>query len=238
VDTISCGIWKNNLDQAASIYPGAGAFLPRTGWIASASLMNSSANLSLDGDETTRWSTFTTHQAPGQWFIVDMRQPTTFTGIYLDAGDPSYLPIGYQVYVSSDSTSWSLVASGSAKNEIVFNSNQTARYIKVIQTGTSSSVSWRMAEFYVMYTGSSDGPGTGLPDTKYNNNITAYISGNKLTLKGTTGNSKVSVYNVSGQLVVAPTVVGSKLDFSFRQGMYIVIVENDEKIYRQKILVK
>ncbi|MCL1934754.1 MAG: discoidin domain-containing protein, partial [Candidatus Azobacteroides sp.] len=149
-DTASCGLWFNNLDQTASSSPNGGAFLPRVAWIATASVYNDDAGLSLDGDLNTRWSTSTERQKPGQWFMVDMLTEQIFTGIYMETGGASYYPVNYKVLISSDGENWIEVASGGNSNQIGFD-KQTARYVKAEQTGSGISA-WRIAEFYVTNT--------------------------------------------------------------------------------------
>jgi len=210
--------------------------LNQTGWTASASVLTENAPNSIDGDLSTIWSTFTFKQTPGQWFMVDMKQENTFTDIYIEPGSPGYLPIGYQVNLSSDGINWTPVTSGSGKNHIMLPSSQTARYIKIVQTGSSSSVSWHIAEFYVMYTGSTNIK-TAISEIKLPDNISVSYLANQLNLKGTTGNSGVSIYSISGQLVFASSKVQSGIGVFLKQGMYVVAVENNGQVFRQKMLV-
>src|SRR5579863_4498624 len=74
------------------------ASLPRTGWVAAASVGANPA-YALDGNNATRWTTGTP-QANGQWFEVDMRSTQTFSQLTLDAaGSTGDYPRGYAVYV-------------------------------------------------------------------------------------------------------------------------------------------
>jgi hypothetical protein len=135
-----------------------GSPLPRTGWTATASSIptdpcctgNVPAN-TLDGNASTRWSTGLA-QANGQWIRLDMATAQTFNKIVLDAGTSTGdYPRGYQVFVSNDGTNWgSAVATGngtSAVTTITF-ATQTARYLRVVQTGTASSW-WSIHEYNV-----------------------------------------------------------------------------------------
>jgi len=210
--------------------------LIQTGWIASASILNENASNSIDGDISTLWSTFTFKQSPGQWFMVDMKQDNTFTDIYFDAGNVGYQPVAFQVNVSSDGTNWTLVASGSGKNHITLPSPQTARYIKIVQTGSSSTLSWHIAEFYITYTGSTS-LSTSLTNLPVPGAFSLRYSDNHLRLIGTTGNSNISIYNVSGQKIITSFNVASGINIYLRQGMYVVEVENNGQIFRQKMLV-
>ena len=82
--------------------------LPRAGWSAraSSSQPGDAPGNALDGDLATRWSTGAA-QEPGQWFEVDMGAPQRFGEVVLDAGaSAGDYPRGYEVYISSDGTSW------------------------------------------------------------------------------------------------------------------------------------
>ncbi|HEX7056475.1 MAG TPA: discoidin domain-containing protein [Bacilli bacterium] len=132
---------------------GDGGALDRTGWTATSSPISGEppANL-LDGSMSTRWSTGTA-MSPGQYIIVDMKNTKTFDQIVMDStGSDNDYARGYEVYVSDDGTNWgSAVASGSGSGPVVTVTfpAQSARYIKVVQTG-SASYWWSIREFYVM----------------------------------------------------------------------------------------
>ena len=129
------------------------AVLSRSGWVASASASaagNPPTN-AIDGDITTRWSTGAA-QANGQWFQVDTGSAKSFFRIVLDAGASSGdYPQGYQVNVSNDGVNWGspvAMGTGSAAVTTINFPAQTARYIRVTQTGSSSGW-WSIHEFYV-----------------------------------------------------------------------------------------
>ncbi|HXB12894.1 MAG TPA: Ig-like domain-containing protein, partial [Bacteroidia bacterium] len=126
--------------------------MPRTGWSATASVNSAGAQNALDSNETTRWSTNGV-QAPGQSYTVDMKNLKQFYEIALEnangAGD---YPAGYAVYVSTDGVNWgSPVATGvgSSGLTIITFPTQIARYIKVVQTGSTTGNYWSIYEFYV-----------------------------------------------------------------------------------------
>jgi hypothetical protein len=137
------------------VQAGAIDALPRTGWVASASMSSAQdppAN-AIDGNPSTRWSTGAS-QASGQWFQVDMGSPKTFSQLVLDASDsPGDYPRGYQVTISSDGVSWSdPVASGSGTSAVTTISfpPQTARYIRVTQTTDGlTTLFWSIHELNV-----------------------------------------------------------------------------------------
>ncbi|MDR0864392.1 MAG: discoidin domain-containing protein [Candidatus Symbiothrix sp.] len=235
VDTTACGLWYNNLDQTASVSSDAGAFLDRTGWIATASVYNEDAQNGLDNNNTTLWSTKAERQKPGQWFKIDMLTEQTFTGIYMETGSNDYLPVAFTVSISSDDQNWVQVATGRGTTSASFDVKQ-ARYIKVEQTSTGSST-WRIVEFFVMNT---DIPPyyTPIPAIAAPKNMNAWISGNQLNVTGIDGLSSVKVYNLSGQQVVSSTLYGNSLPVNLSAGVYVAVIENRGIIYRKKLLAK
>jgi uncharacterized repeat protein (TIGR02543 family) len=142
--------------------------LPRTGWVVSASSSNGSPANAIDGNIGTRWSTGS-NQTNGQWFRIDMGSARTFNRIVLDAGSSAGdYPRGYQVYVSDDGVTWgSPVASGAGSSGVttVTFASQTARYIRVTQTGSDSFYWWSIHEFNVY------GPAFTLTETSPNGSV-------------------------------------------------------------------
>ncbi|WP_244208909.1 discoidin domain-containing protein [Paenibacillus ferrarius] len=142
-------------NTANATTPSAGGTqtpLDRSGWTATSNPTSGDvpANL-LDGSMSTRWSTGTA-MAPGQYFIVDMKSTKNFNQIVMDStGSNNDYARGYEVYVSNDGTNWgSAVASGTgstAKITVTF-AAQSARYLKVVQTGTVSNW-WSVRELNV-----------------------------------------------------------------------------------------
>jgi lysophospholipase L1-like esterase len=129
----------------------AGTPLSRTGWTATASSSSSTdvpANM-LDGNEGTRWSSGT-GQASGQWIVIDMGSAQAVDAISMDSG-PSIgdYARGYVVFLSTNGTTWTAaVASGVGGSQVinVTWAAQSARYIKVEQTGSAGNW-WSIAEF-------------------------------------------------------------------------------------------
>ncbi|MCX5054559.1 MULTISPECIES: discoidin domain-containing protein [unclassified Streptomyces] len=127
--------------------------LPRTGWVATASDASSGdapANM-LDGDSGTRYSSGT-GQYNGLWIQVDMGQTQTFGKIVLDVGSSTGdYARSADVYVSTDGTDWTKVSSvtDGQRVQLVSFPTQTARYIKVVNTGDVASNWWSIAEFNV-----------------------------------------------------------------------------------------
>ena len=130
--------------------------LPRTGWTATASDVSPWGDVPgnmLDGNPDTRYSSGT-GQYNGLWFTVDMGQTQTFDKLVIDSGSSSgdYAQSS-DVYVSADGTNWIDVASvtGNGSVQLVSFKAQTARYIKVVNTGSAGNW-WSIAEFNVYNT--------------------------------------------------------------------------------------
>lgn len=149
-------------DLGGTTPPSTGP-LSRTGWTAAAlpAASSSTAGNALDGDTTTRWTTGAA-QASGQQLVIDMQKPQTFAQVTLDAaGSKSDYPRGYEVYVSTDGNSWGTsIAAGSGTSALttIRFATQTARYLKIVQTGTGSSW-WSVAELNVYAQASIDPAG-------------------------------------------------------------------------------
>ncbi|MER5431868.1 discoidin domain-containing protein [Streptomyces sp. NPDC002588] len=147
---------------------GLGTALSKTGWTAKASKVSPYATDVLanmiDNDTDTRYSSGA-GQESGQWVEVDMGEAQTFDTIALDAGSSTGdYARGADVYVSSDGTDWKKVAaigSDGQQIEAVTFATQTARYVKVVNTGSAGNW-WSIAEFNV-YAGGSATPVYGIP---------------------------------------------------------------------------
>jgi F5/8 type C domain/Neprosin len=134
-----------------NVYGLAPSQLLRNGWTASASLNTSTAVAGIDGNASTRWTTGAP-QANGQWFQVDMRAPQAFNQLVLDStGSSSDYPRTYQVFASNSPTTFgAAIASGAASASVVSIgfADQSARYLRVVQTGSNASW-WSIAELNV-----------------------------------------------------------------------------------------
>ncbi|MDQ0113794.1 discoidin domain-containing protein [Paenibacillus harenae] len=102
----------------------------------------------LDGSIATQYKSGT-GQYDGLYFTVDMGQTEAFNKIVIDSGSGSNdYARSADVYVSSDGTDWTKVSSikGSGPVQEATFEMQTARYIKVVNTGTEGYW-WSVAEF-------------------------------------------------------------------------------------------
>jgi hypothetical protein len=230
VDTNACGLWLNNMGFSAGVSSDAGAFIPRDGWIATASVYNEDAGKSLDADNATRWSTLSERQKPGQWFMVDMLENKTFTGIYMDPATTSgYTPVSFTVYVSADGENWTSAGSGRNTAQANFD-KQFARYVKVEQTGSGTSA-WRIAEFYVANTDP-----TGLGKIANRDDVAIRFSSNRLNVSGLTGNSTIKIYDLTGQLVAPSLTIDNSVYINIPQGIYIAVIRNNGNTYKEKLI--
>jgi hypothetical protein len=138
-----------------SVSSGFNSPLSRAAWVASASSTESGGSPSgaLDGNGGTRWSTGA-HQAAGQWFQVSLGKDMTFQKLVMNAtGSPSDYPRGFAVYVSENGTDWSSLTpvatgtGGGAVTTITLRAAVTARYVRVVQTGSDPKWWWSIGEF-------------------------------------------------------------------------------------------
>jgi hypothetical protein len=236
VDTGACGLWYNNLGQSGTPGPPAGAFsADRTGWIATASTHNDDANNALDSDDATRWSTLSDRQTSGQWFQVDMLENQSFNGIYMNAGSNSYRPVSAVVSVSGDGETWTNVGSGNNASTITFENNQTARFVKVTQTGTGTSA-WRILEFYIAdtYLASPTAIPAAIQPEKAD--VQAWFSGDELHLQGTTGTSSVRIYSITGQQITASLTFEKAHPVQIPAGIYVAVIQNRKNSYQKKLI--
>ncbi|HKT58053.1 MAG TPA: discoidin domain-containing protein [Microbacterium sp.] len=162
------GAGGQHAGDATFTVDGLGTPLSQSGWTASASVVSPYPtdvipNM-VDGDPSTRYSSGV-GQASGQWVQVDMGKAQTFDTLALDSststGDYAH---GADVFVSDDASTWTKVAALTATGqqiEAVTFAPQTARYIKVVNTGTSGNW-WSIGELEV-YTGGSATPDYGIP---------------------------------------------------------------------------
>lgn len=127
--------------------------ISKTDWVASASSSASGEEAvnAINNDLVSRW-TSGQFQAANNWFQVDMGSTKQFNKIVLASAGGDY-PRAYSVYVSNDGQNWgNPVASGEGyyTNDIEMTFPQkSARFFKIVQTGSSSSNYWSINELYV-----------------------------------------------------------------------------------------
>ena len=157
----------------------AGAPLSRTGWTATVgpnTTADPPANM-LDGAIATRWSTGTAQANNGKSMaaLSDMQANRTFNEVVLDANGTSDYPHGYTLSISTDGTNFTNVTSGASTTPLttITFGTQTARYIKVLQTGAATSW-WSVHELNVY---SPSGALAAYPRTGWVASSDAYTSG-------------------------------------------------------------
>ena len=140
--------------------------LEKKSWLATASIpdgtfvfsnnkidIDGSAANAIDGDHWTGWRDTTKTQYPGQWLQVDMKKTQSFDRIDIDNTWAQWdSPNKYEVTVSEDAKKWSTpIATGTGQpgmTSIEF-PRQSARYIRITQTGSDPKYNWSIFELDV-----------------------------------------------------------------------------------------
>ncbi|MBT7299191.1 MAG: hypothetical protein HN849_06755 [Victivallales bacterium] len=114
----------------------------------------------VDGTRETRWTSGKA-MTPGMWFQVDLGYETDVQTVWLDAGPVGTdYPRGYEVYVSLDGEKWGEPAVTGAPTEKIFTIEIPSiygRYVKIVQTGSTPSNFWSIAEMRINDRPSSSG---------------------------------------------------------------------------------
>jgi beta-glucosidase len=101
----------------------------------------------LDGNAATRWSSGAP-MANGNTVTLDLGAARTFSRVAMDSGSSTAdYARGYTIAVSTDGSTWRSVGSGAGTSALVSASigSQTARYVRITQTGSATSW-WSIAE--------------------------------------------------------------------------------------------
>ncbi|SFB06457.1 F5/8 type C domain-containing protein [Cohnella sp. OV330] len=138
--------------------------LNRADWIASAykdAGGDTAAAGAIDGNAGTRWANREAQLPSGdQWFQVDMGTARAFDRVKIESGGD--YGRGYRIQVSDNGADWTDMASGTGSETIdVTLGRRTARYLRVVQTGTASSNWWSINEINV-YAGGAATAATGV----------------------------------------------------------------------------
>ena len=125
----------------------------RSEWKVSASHASDRAVKAIDGKSETRYETGT-EQVPGMWFQIELPQPATISGLYLDAAYSTQdYPRGYTVTVSDDGTNWGdpvIKGKGNARTTEIRFAPVTAKFIRITQTGNARGLFWSIHEIQVL----------------------------------------------------------------------------------------
>ncbi len=184
---------------------------------------SASAGNALDGDPTTRWTTGAA-QTAGQQLVIDMQKPQTFAEVTLNAtSSTNDYPRGYEVYVSTDGTTWGTsIANGSGTSALttIRFATETARYLKIVQTGTGASW-WSVGELNVYAVASLDPTGWAL---KASPSSTTDVVGNaidgNIATRWTTGVAQTSGQTFTVDMLAAKTISLITLDDGTSAGDY------------------
>ena len=162
------GGWNlNNLTFAASTNANcsatvSGTALSRAGWSVSTNTAASggdAASNAIDGNLSTRFSS-DAYETPGQYWQANLGSAQSFDELQMQATNSSGdYARGYDVEVSGNGSSWTTVASctGVGDPEVVSFPAQTAQYVRVVQTGNSSSNWWSIDELNLYGAGGGGG---------------------------------------------------------------------------------
>ena len=135
--------WVATASVPDTTFPFSGAKIP---------VDVSAANM-IDGDPWTGWRDMSTTQHPGQWIQIDMQKDQSFSKIALDNTWALWdSPAGYAVSVSSDGNTWSdpiATGKGSLGITTITFPRQSARYLRVTQTGSDPTYHWSTYELDV-----------------------------------------------------------------------------------------
>ncbi|PSL37285.1 aryl-phospho-beta-D-glucosidase BglC (GH1 family) [Labedella gwakjiensis] len=128
--------------------------ISRAGWTATASATGPGSSLAggIDGNGSTRWNSGAA-QTPGQWYQIDLGSSRTIAQVTVQTpGDAKEdYPRGFQLQFSTNETTWTTVGSGIGfgwKRPITV-TPQSARYIRITQTGSTPTNWWSIDEVTV-----------------------------------------------------------------------------------------
>lgn len=109
----------------------------------------------VDRDPNTRWDSGG-HQTPGQWFMVDMGEEKTIDTVTFDSlAHKDNYPRGYEIQISTDGEAWMTVAEKEQNEDVVIEETfdeVVARYVKIVQTGSSDEHWWAIDELDIQDT--------------------------------------------------------------------------------------
>lgn len=109
---------------------------------------------SIDGNPETRWDTHTP-QVPGMWLQIELPKALPLAGLVLDtAKSKGDWPRGWKIQLSQDGKEWDKPilegTSPTTVTEFIFPKAQTARYIRITDTGTVKGLYWSIHELEIL----------------------------------------------------------------------------------------
>ncbi|WP_256761870.1 discoidin domain-containing protein [Cohnella sp. WQ 127256] len=134
-----------------SLFTDTEKLLNRNGWTATTDPVNDNPANLFDGSLSTRWSAGKS-MVPGQSITIDMKSEQIFNKILIDStGSNNDYSRSFEIYVSDDGLNWGdAIVNRAATGPVILSdvAEQSARYIKIVQTGTNSGW-WSVHEIYV-----------------------------------------------------------------------------------------
>ncbi|GHS96678.1 hypothetical protein FACS189421_02130 [Bacteroidia bacterium] len=213
----------------------------RSEWIATASSRASvgeDPQMALDNDWNSRWSSGVS-QAGGEWFSVDMLEPQTFNTIILyQQGSANDYPRGYKAYLSNDKDNWGdpvLTGTGTPGDStlLILPEVQNVRHVKIVQTDKADGLWWSIHEFDIALR-----ENVAIKEIKNKEALHPLYSEGSLFIHNLPAHSNVSIYTVSGQQLKSVTHVNHSVPIQLPQGIYIIVVKNEQLNYAGKLFVK
>lgn len=127
--------------------------LARNKWMLTASHSAGTIKNAVDGKAASRWDTAGV-QRPNMWFAVELPEPMRVLALTLDTrGSNDDYPRGYLVHVSNDGREWGKpVAEGRGHHPVTtieLNGDQSAKHIRITQTGSSPNKYWSIHELTI-----------------------------------------------------------------------------------------
>lgn len=123
--------------------------LARSDWKLTSNRGAKQLRRAVDGKADTRWSCGRP-QKPGTFVQIELPEAVEVFGVRLDtAGSADDFPVGYEVHVSLDGSSWGdAVATGAGKKKlpVIRWDPAPARFVRITQTGKSGNWYWSVHE--------------------------------------------------------------------------------------------
>lgn len=140
------------LEELRAGYPTP--LVARGEWKLTASLKPEDCGKSVDGNETTRWST-SRFMKGGEWFQIELPAETEVAGVLLDSSKSANdYPRGYKLEISKDGRAWDkpvLQGKGEhAVTELLFPKPVVTKFIRITQTGEAKGNFWSIHELQVL----------------------------------------------------------------------------------------
>ena len=148
-------------DGGVDIDDGVEKELDNSNWNLSSSINSNDLYNAIDDDLNSRWTTTSQTQRDGQFFEIDLNTATSFDRIVLNsAKSDDDQPRAYEVYVSNDGNNWgTAIINGAGDSngitDITF-TDQSARFIRIEQNGSSNRHWWSIHEVQIFANSSDD----------------------------------------------------------------------------------